>query len=230
MSMGKILIVANWKMNPQNLTEARKIFNSVKIGVKKNKNAEVVICPPSVFLPVLSSFNKNAKEMVLGGQNCHWMAEGAYTGEISPAMLKNLDCRYVIIGHSERRKHLKETDVIISKKIKSALTEKLKPILCIANLSQLKKGLKGVSGNVIVAFEPISAIGTGRPYSVEKAKKMRALINGKKIPVLYGGSVNSQNAGDYIKKAGFQGLLIGGSSLKPKEFLKIIENINKLKI
>jgi len=178
-------------------------------------------------LPELKS-----KRVKLGAQDCFWEEKGAYTGEISPLMLKSVGCSYVIIGHSERRKHLKETDLMVNKKVKLALQLGLKPILCIANLSQVKNSLKGIKWkkNLILAYEPVFAIGTGKACTIGKAKKMRITVKKKLIkdvPILYGGSVNSQNAGNYIKEAGFQGLLIGGASLDPREFLKILRNIDK---
>lgn len=219
----KPLIVGNWKCNPDSLVEAKKLFNSIVKGVKKN--SMVAICPPFVYLSELKN-----KKVKLGAQDCFWEEKGAYTGEISPLMLKKLGCLYIIIGHSERRKCLKETDEMIDKKIKLVLRSGLKPILCIANLGQLKNSLKGVK-NLILAYEPVFAIGTGKACSVEKARKMRISIKkklGKNIPVLYGGSVNSHNAGSYIKEAGFQGLLVGGASLSANEFLNILKNIDKI--
>jgi len=219
----KPLIVGNWKCNPNSLVEAKKLFNSIVKGVKTN--SMVAICPPFVYLSELKT-----KKIKLGAQDCFWEEKGAYTGEISPLMLKKLGCLYVIIGHSERRKYLKETDEMIDKKIKLVLRSGLKPILCIANLGQLKNSLKGVK-NLILAYEPVFAIGTGKACSVEKARKMRISIEkklGKNIPVLYGGSVNSYNAGNYIKEAGFQGLLVGGASLSANEFLNILKNIDKI--
>ena len=220
----KPLIVANWKMNPQNLEEAKLLFDSVKKGVENIKNIEVVICPPFVYLSVLKPKIKGPSFAIsFGGQSCFWEESGAFTGEVSAKMLKELGCEYVILGHSERRKYLKETDEMINKKIKAVLSLGLKPILCIANLTQLKKSLRGIKDKVIIAYEPVFAIGTGKPCTIEKAKKMRNLI---KYPVvLYGGSVNSQNATDYIKMAGFQGLLVGGASLDPEEFIKLAKNV-----
>ena len=140
-------------------------------------------------------------------------------------MLRDLGVEYVIIGHSERRKYFKETDETINKKMKAVIKAGLKPILCIDKISQLPaKKQKGL----IIAYEPLFAIGTGKPCSPERAKKMRILIQrkiGKNIKILYGGSVNSQNAKDYIKKASFSGLLVGGASLKPQEFLDIIKAV-----
>ncbi|MFH1656948.1 MAG: triose-phosphate isomerase [bacterium] len=212
----KYLIVANWKMNPDTLGEAKKLLNSVEKGIKNVKDMEVVICPPFVFIPSLKAN---------GAQDCFWEEKGAFTGEISPKMLKNSEVKYVILGHSERRRYLRETDEMVNKKIKAVIVCGLKPILCIANLIQLRKSLKGISEKVIIAYEPVFAIGTGKSCSIGQAKKMRNKI--KYPQVLYGGSVNSQNAGDYISQAGFQGLLIGGVSLNPQEFLKTIKNIEK---
>lgn len=207
----KPLIVANWKCNPTTLEEAKKIFKKANFP-----GAEVVICPPFIYLSTLGA---------KGAQDCFWEEKGAYTGEISPKMLRDLGVEYVIIGHSERRKYFKETDETINKKMKAVIKAGLKPILCINKISQLPaKKQEGL----IIAYEPLFAIGTGKPCSPKRAKKMRVLIQrkmGKNIKVLYGGSVNSQNAKDYIKEAGFGGLLVGGASLKPQEFLDIIKAV-----
>jgi len=231
----KHLIAANWKMNPQTMAEAKRLFNSVKEGIKNIKNVEIVICPPFVYL---SSFKFQVPGFRLGAQDCFWenppTGEGAFTGEISPAMLRNLAVKYAIIGHSERRKYQKETDEMVNKKIKTALKNDLKPVLCIENVSQVKRGLEGISKeglkNMVIAYEPVFAIGTGKPCSPEKAEKVRKAIKSATnadIPILYGGSVNSQNAGSYIEKAGFQGLLVGGASLNPEEFIKIVKNVSR---
>ena len=222
MTMTKTLIVANWKMNPTTLAEAKQLFNLVSQGIKKVKNVEVVLCPPFIYLPILT-VHRQVMNIKLGAQDCFWKQQGAFTGEISPLMLKDLGCQYAIIGHSERRA-LGETDEMINKKIRAALKSKLKPILCIDKISQIKKDLKT---EIIIAYEPLFAIGTGKPCSIEKAKKMRtSLIRFK--TVLYGGSINSENAKDYIKEAGFQGLLVGGASLEPKEFIQIVKNVSRV--
>lgn len=211
----KPLIVANWKCNPTTLREAKALFNTVK-------NTGAVICPPFVYLSALRT---------TGAQDCFWKDSGAYTGEISPLMLKNMGVKYVIIGHSERRKHFKETDETIERKLKAALRSGLKPILCIDKISQIPKGIKNWKlkiGNLIVAYEPLFAIGTGKPYPMAKAQKMNQEIKrilGDDSPVLYGGSVNPQNARDYIRKAGFNGLVVGNASLRPQEFIDIVKNI-----
>jgi len=261
----KPLIVANWKMNPQSLAEAKRLFNSVKKGIKKTRNVEVVICPPFVYLPILLTPKPYTLNPKLGAQNCFWENSGPFTGEISPLMLKNLGCDYVIVGHSTRRK-LGETDEIINKKIKAALKAKLKPILCIGETfeerkkgktfevlrMQLEKDLKDIfqfkvySLKFIVAYEPVWAIGSGNPCPLEEAKKVylflrkishqllnsrapynsEGICSGSTNKLLYGGSVNSKIARDYIK-AGFDGLLIGGASLNPQEFIKIVKEISK---
>lgn len=200
----KPLIVANWKMNPATLKEAKLLFDQVK-------DTGAIICPPHVYLSVLGAN---------GAQDLFWEpAGGAYTGEVSALMLKSLGVEYVIVGHSERRKYFKETNEMIEKKLNAALMAGLKPILCIDKISQIPDGL---DKEVIIAYEPLFAIGTGKPCSLKKAKKMRDSI--KHTTVLYGGSINSQNAKDYIYQAGFQGLLVGGASLNPKEFIDIVKN------
>jgi len=224
----KTLIVANWKMNPETLAKAKKLFNKVKQGTKRVKCVELVICPPFVYLPILgaSAFAKGFGGLRLGSQDCFWEGKGAFTGEISPQMLKNLGCQYAIIGHSERRKNQKETDEMIEKKIRGAKRVGLKPILCVDRLSQISQNSKGL----IIAYEPLFAIGTGRPCTLAKAERMRKEIQKRAgtNKILYGGSVNSENARDYIKKAGFAGILVGGVSLKAKEFLQLIKNIDFL--
>jgi len=244
----KNLVIANWKMNPQTLKEAKQLFSSVKKRIKNIKDIEVVICPPFVYLPILgaSAFAKGYGGLAFGSQDCFWEEKGAFTGEISPKMLKNLGCQYVIIGHSERRK-LGETDETINKKIKAVITAKLKPILCIGETekerkagktfkvlkTQIKKNLNNLTikqfNNLILAYEPVWAIGTGNPCSSKEAKKVFLFLQKLfgKVPVLYGGSVNSENARDYIEKAKFQGLLVGGASLNTKEFIEIVRIVSK---
>ena len=235
----KPLIVANWKMNPQTLAEAKQLFNSIAKGVKNIKKAEVVICPPFVYLSSLLKPKTYTLNPKMGGQDCFWEEKGAFTGEVSPLMLKNLGCKYVIVGHSERRRYFKETDEMINKKVKAVLKNGLRPILCIEKISQIKKGVKGVSKkelrHLIFAYEPVWAIGTGKACGIPEAKKVNRSIrkilmdlnSSISLYVLYGGSINSQNARDFIKKAKFQGLLVGGASLDPKEFIEIVKNIGK---
>ena len=234
-------------MSPTTLEGAKLLFEAVKKEVKNIKKVEIVICPPFPYLPILNNGSPTSittSIIRLGGQDCFWEEKGAFTGEVSPKMLKDLGCKYVIIGHSERRRYFEETDEMINKKIKAALKVGLRPILCIDKISQIpnflrkRGGRRGRSplrpkkdlGGVIIAYEPLFAIGTGKPCSIEKAKKMRLLILrnlNKNLPVLYGGSVNSQNARDYIEKAKFQGLLVGGTSLNAQEFIKLVKNVSQ---
>lgn len=238
-------------MNPQSLRETKQLFDSIKKGARNIKKAEVVICPPFVFL---SSSKFQVPGSKLGAQNCFWEEQGAFTGEISPLMLKGVGCSYIIVGHSERRRYFKETDELVNRKLKAVLDIKLTPILCIGESreqrdrgetekilkKQIEKALKNISAfkfrasKACIAYEPIWAIGTGNPCDIEEAQKMglliRKIISGiynralsKNLRILYGGSVNSSNAAGYIKEAGFQGLLVGGASLDGKEFLKIIK-------
>ena len=239
----KNLIVANWKMNPNSQKEAKEIFDAIRDGVKGIKS-EVVVCPPSVYL-YASVFGEGV--VVMGGQNIYFEEKGAFTGEISAEMLKDLGVEYVMIGHSERRKYFGETDEIINKKIKKALEAGLKVIFCIGETAeerdagkknevlerQIKIGLRDIENlklkieNCAIAYEPVWAIGTGNNCSVEETKEsidyIRKLIP-ENIKVLYGGSVKSDNSGAYIKDAGANGLLVGGASLIPEEFIKIVES------
>ncbi|MCX6718657.1 MAG: triose-phosphate isomerase [Candidatus Staskawiczbacteria bacterium] len=234
----KNLIVANWKMNPASLEEAKNIFSGIKNGVEGTNN-EIVICPPFVYLAEL-------KGTALGAQNIFYEEQGAFTGEVSGEMLKNLGVEYVIIGHSERRK-LGETNEMINKKIKKALEVGLKVIFCIGETAeereagrknevlerQIKIGLKDIKlvdlgdrQNINIAYEPVWAIGTGNNCGVEETKKSIDFIKNL-VPnarVLYGGSVKSENSGDYIKNAGANGLLVGGASLNAEEFVKIVKS------
>lgn len=220
----KKIIIANWKMNPDSQEEAMDILNSIK-------KEDAIICPPFVYISLL-------KDFVLGGQDLFWEEKGAFTGEVSASMLKNLGCKYVIVGHSERRKYFNETDESVNKKLMSAVSAGLIPIFCVGETEderndgkaesvvegQVKKGLEGVSGELIIAYEPVWAIGTGNACSPDDAKKMLELIKKiKDVPVVYGGSVNGENAGSYVKEAGYDGLLVGGASLKPEEFNRIIK-------
>ncbi|XOB42530.1 MAG: triose-phosphate isomerase [Candidatus Nealsonbacteria bacterium] len=222
----KKLVVANWKCNPITLNQAKNLFNSIKKGLGVVKNTKVIICPPFVYLGVISRLRK---ELKLGAQNCCWAKKGAFTGEVSPAMLKNLGCEYVILGHSERRKYLCETDNLINQRLKVALKKGLKPVLCIGNISQIQKGLKGVAKQkVIIAYEPVWAIGTGKTPSFKQAKlfnnKIKKIMGNNAI-ILYGGSVNPHNVKGFIIESGFNGVLAGGASLRPKEFISIVQAI-----
>ena len=229
------LIVGNWKLNPITKKEAEDLFEGIKKEIKGVK-AEVVICPPFAWLSAL-------KGLTIGAQNCFWEEKGAFTGEISPAMLKDLGVEYVIIGHSERRKYFGETDEVVNKKIKAALSAGLKIIFCIGETveernagkteevlkRQTQEGLKDIVDidNINVAYEPVWAIGTGNNCSVEETKISIEFIRKFVKPetrIIYGGSVKSDNSEAYIKEAGANGLLVGGASLNAEEFVKIVKS------
>ena len=183
----KFLLVANWKMNPETKKEAKNLFDLIKKGLKNVKNTEVVICAPFPFISIL---NPRPKILKLGAQNCFWEKSGPFTGEISTLMLKDLNCQYVILGHSERRRYLGETDEMINKKLKAALKANLKPILCIGEteqekqagktkkvlISQLKNAFNRLAtkwlSRLIIAYEPVWAIGSGNPCGLEEAKRI----------------------------------------------------------
>ncbi len=243
----KNIIVANWKMNPQTYQEAEDLIKNILEGIKDLNNTEVVICPPFTWLTDFS--HKNEAQILFGAQNVFHKESGAFTGEISPLMLKNSKVDYVILGHSERRKYFGETNELINQKIKSSLSVGLKVIFCVGEnegenkeevlVSQITEGLQGISekdlGNITVAYEPVWAIGTGKNCGIEETQDAVASIKkiieklysqnaSEVLAVLYGGSVKSENSGDYLKDGGVNGLLVGGASLKAEEFIKIVKS------
>jgi len=252
----KIFLIENWKCNPETLAKAKNLFNGIKKEIKKTpeifKKEEIVLCPPFLYLPEIKNLIlKSQLKIHLGAQNCFFEEKGAFTGEISSKMLKSLGVKYVILGHSERRKIFGEKDKMINKKVLAVLKEKLVPILCVGETKkevesrkmgdggmkeierQLKNALKGIpnssfqlQNSLTVAYEPVWAIGTKNPCDPESAKKVLSFLRKflKENPILYGGSVNSKNAKEYIK-IGFNGLLVGGASLNAKEFAKIAREI-----
>jgi triosephosphate isomerase len=252
--MGK-LIVANWKENPKTEEEALALFKATA-KIKKNKGVEVAICAPFIYLEEIARIFKkippSARTMLaIGAQDVFWEEQGAFTSEVGPKMLRSLGAKYVILGHSERRKFAKETDAMINKKIALAVRDKLKVILCVGEplavrkkgiaaakkfvRQQLTKDLKGISlksGELAVAYEPIWAIGTGKNDSPEDARTMAIFIKTllkkqKRITprFLYGGSVNGGNAADYVQLDVIDGALVGGASLKADIFKKIINSL-----
>ncbi|MFA7141787.1 MAG: triose-phosphate isomerase family protein [Candidatus Paceibacterota bacterium] len=201
----KKIIIGNFKMNPSSLKEANHLLKAYDIKT----NYKVVLCPPFTYL-------KKGKNYFLGAQNCFYKEAGAYTGEVSPKMLKDLGCTHVILGHSER----KEKREIVKQKVEACLKNDLIPILCISKNEQLK----GINNkNIIIAYEPLSAIGTGKPYSLKQIQKSYQSIKEvlKQNKVLYGGSVDSKNAKDILNIT--DGILVGGASINKSEFLKIIK-------
>lgn len=240
MSFMNKIIVANWKMNPQTFTEAVELTFSVIETVKEQKNIEVILCPPFVWLTDLSHKYKN--DISFGAQDVFWEDNGAYTGEISPQMLSSSGVKYVIVGHSERRWFMGETDEMINKKLKAGIRNGLLPILAVGEknkgddreeilASQLNADLDGVDpSRVIIAYEPVWAIGTGEAETPEHALEAVEIIKrvAGDIPVLYGGSVDSQNVGDFVSKPKIAGVLVGGASIDKGEFKKIMDIVSNV--
>lgn len=248
MKKGQKMIVGNWKMN-KTPEEAEQLINSIKIQLDGSA-CEVVLCVPFVDLHIARETTRGT-EIKIGAQNCHFEQSGAYTGEISAKMLKSLSVEYVILGHSERRAHFNESDEMINKKIKAALAEGLNVIFCVGetlrdrelNITsekismKVKVGLAGVSAeelqNVSVAYEPVWAIGTGKTATKELANEVCGEIRERlaslygeetasEVRILYGGSVNAENAHDLLSMENIDGGLIGGASLNADEFSQII--------
>ncbi len=204
----KNLIVANWKCNPMTLKEAKQLFSSVKKGVRNIKKTEAVICPPFVFVGEASRSSANFK---IGAQSCFWEQGGAYTGEVSVDMLKDIGCEYVIVGHSERRRFFGETNEVVNKKIKATMDAKLTAILCVGETQeqrnngetekilkeQITEAVKNISGSkfisseISIAYEPVWAIGTGNPCDYEEAQKMGLLMR-KIISEIYNRSISQK--------------------------------------
>jgi triosephosphate isomerase len=241
----KKIIAGNWKMN-KTVSEALNLARDVVSGMEAREDVEVVMCPPFTALQAVNETLKGTP-VRLGAQNVHFESSGARTGEIAPPMLKELGVSYVIAGHSERRKYFEETDETINRKVRAILEAGMIPILCIGEtlaerederaedvvLSQLRYGLEGIDskdlGSVVLAYEPVWAIGTGRTASSEDVKEMHSVIRrnlgaqGPDMTVLYGGSVNPDNVEELTAVDGVDGGLIGGASLKTDTFLAIIE-------
>ncbi len=248
----KTIIAGNWKMN-KTCKEAEALLQEV-VPAAANASCEVVVCAPYVDLPVACNVAQGSKVKV-GAQNLHFKASGAYTGEISAAMLQELGVSYVIIGHSERREYFAETDATVSLKIGAALAADITPILCVGESltereqgimserirTQIKIDLAGVSaadlGKIVIAYEPIWAIGTGKTATSEQAQEVCKLIRdtlcelfgadaAQGVSILYGGSMNAKNAAELLAQPDIDGGLIGGASLKAEDFGKIIAAAN----
>jgi len=249
--MRRPLIAGNWKMNMTHF-EAMKFIQNLGYEFKNKNDCEVCVCPPFITLQSVKNIvDTDRIELKLGAQNMHWKDSGAYTGEISPLMLKTLDVEYVIIGHSERREYFADTDETVNKKIISAFKHGLKPVMCVGEkieiresknaeefvIGQLVKCLEGIEEKFIssltIAYEPIWAIGTGRTATSVDANEMCAAIR-KKISelysissseivrILYGGSVKASNIKELMSMPDIDGALVGGASIELQEFIEII--------
>lgn len=247
------MIAGNWKMN-STLSEAIALVNEMRPGLGQIDNVDKVLCPPFISLAAAGELIKGSS-IKLGAQNIYFEEKGAYTGEISPLMLADL-CEFVIIGHSERRHYFNETGQIVNKKIQAALKVKLTPILCVGETLEEKEagrteeiitgeissaltGLDDVNG-LIIAYEPIWAIGTGKAATGEQANETIGLIRrniaklcGEKVAqdmrILYGGSVTDANATEFINQPEIDGALVGGASLKANQFLSIVKQTSEIR-
>lgn len=246
------IVVANWKMNPASLAEAKSIFSAVRNTAKLLKNTDVIICPPFPYIGLLAKLN-NPKNLFLGSQNIFGLEKGAYTGEVSAPMVSDLGAKYTIVGHSERRLFGEDNETI-RKKAQIALDNRLTPILCIGERerdrdgkyldfikSQIKESLTGLQKRdlvgFILAYEPIWAIGKSYREAMnstdvhEMALLIKKIISenfGKDIAgtvrILYGGSVEAENAPDIMERGNIDGFLVGHASLSPNDFSAILKS------
>jgi triosephosphate isomerase len=247
------VIAGNWKMN-NDLNESKDLISKLLTGLNNlNSTCEVVICPPFTSLSEASSMIKGSV-IKLGAQNIHEEASGAFTGEVSAKMLLGVGCEYVIIGHSERRTIYKESNELINKKIIRALKNNLKPIFCIGELleerekniteqvvkSQVLKGLQDFSVNdlkdLIIAYEPVWAIGTGKTATPQQAEEVHLFIRtlladnfssefAENLSILYGGSVKPDNSKELLSQKNIDGALVGGACLNADSFINIIKSV-----
>lgn len=241
-------VAGNWKMN-KTAAEARDLVSAMLAPLRDVAGVEKVLCPPSTSLPLVASA-LTGSDVGLGAQNMHWEEKGAYTGELAPGMVREF-CRYIIIGHSERRAYFGETDDHVNRKLHAAIKFDLTPIVCVGEtLDQYESGLTGEvvrrqitlgfadvdpasAPRIVVAYEPVWAIGTGKASSGENANVVvkqiiRSALGGlfddavaESIRVLYGGSVTAANASEFFSQPEIDGALVGGASLKPDEFVAI---------
>ena len=252
MIMRKKILAANWKMNLTHL-EAESYMHTFLGEIGEVDDVEIVMIPPFTSIPVLAQISEKAPFIRIGAQNMYWERSGAYTGEISATMLRVLFVKYVVIGHSERRMLFGETDETVNRKVHSALEAGLRPIVCVGESTtqrdndevetvlrrQLELGLKDLSVKdaveIVIAYEPVWAIGTGRtatPAQAEEAHRfIRSVLSkmfgtgpAERVRIQYGGSVKPDNAQELLRRSDIDGALIGGASLDPHSFAKIIRH------
>ena len=250
----KTIIAGNWKMN-KTQSETRAFAEELKPLLGRPKWCEVVLCVPAVNIPAALRLFKDTR-VAIGAQNMHYEESGAYTGEVSAEMLKDLGVKYVIIGHSERRQYYNETDFTVNKKVHAALDAGLRPIVCVGEsleqrqlgvtmeliAYQVKVALAGVPAEkmrqIVIAYEPIWAIGTGKTATAEQANEVCEAIRtvvrklygarvARAVTIQYGGSMNAKNASELLSQPDVDGGLIGGASLKPVDFMEIVKAANQ---
>jgi triosephosphate isomerase len=247
------LIAGNWKMNTT-VDEARRLVSQMAPALGQIVGVETVVCPPFVSLAAVKEALRGTG-LGMGAQNLYFEEKGAYTGEISPGMLAGL-CEYVIIGHSERRQYFGETGTIVNKKLRAAMRAGLKPILCVGErleeneggktaqvvVDQIKAALVDIkqANGLVIAYEPIWAIGTGRAATGRQSNETIGLIRetvanlidrgtADEIRILYGGSVTAENIAEFISQSEIDGGLVGGASLKAEQFLGIVQKTSEIK-
>jgi triosephosphate isomerase len=247
--MRPLLIAGNWKMNGL-LAEARELATALRQSLERQEKPEILVCPPFLALAAVAEILKGTP-VKIGAQDFHWEAKGAFTGEVSAAMIKEAGCTHVLIGHSERRHILGETHEMVNRKTKAALAAGLTPIVCVGELleernmgatnevldRQVAKGFDGLTGDdllkTVIAYEPVWAIGTGKTATPRQASEVhqyvRKLISKRAGPavadavrILYGGSVTADNAKELLAEEGIDGALVGGASLKADSFVRIV--------
>jgi len=252
--MRRVIIAGNWKMN-KTIPEAIKLVNDLKRDVADIENVDIVVIPPFTALSEISDMLVDSN-IGVGAQNIFWEEKGAYTGELSPAMIKDTGAKYVVIGHSERRAYFGETNETVNKRLKAALAAGLIPIVCVGERLEeresgktfdvvkehVEKGLEGLSKEdavkVVVAYEPVWAIGTGKTATPAQAEEVhqyiRKLLSGmfdassaEEIRIQYGGSVKPDNITELINQNNIDGALVGGASLKVEQFVPIIKESAK---
>ena len=247
------VIAGNWKMNTT-VSEAIELVREMRNGLDGVAGVEKIICPPFISLSAIKDLIKGTS-IRLGAQNLYFEEKGAYTGEVSPLMLAEL-CQYVIIGHSERRQYFNETDEIVNKKVKAAIEVGLKPILCVGERlaeneagrteqvvgGQVRSSLAGIeySAGLILAYEPVWAIGTGRAATGSQANETIGYIRSiagqlygpgvaRELRILYGGSVTADNITEFAQQGEIDGALVGGASLKADQFLSIVKQTSEIR-
>jgi triosephosphate isomerase len=248
--MRKKILAANWKMNLTH-TEASDYLQVLIKELGEVNDVEVVLIPPFTAIPALAALSDRAPLIRLGAQNVHWEKSGPFTGEISAGMLRALYVKYVVVGHSERRLLCGELDAVINRKVRAALEAGLRPILCVGETLQqreneevenvleyqFREGLREVSAKdlpeVVIAYEPVWAIGTGRTATADQAQAAHAFIRrilaslsdqatAERVRIQYGGSVKPENTEELMRKPDIDGALVGGASLDPRSFAQII--------
>ena len=252
--MRKPFVAGNWKMN-KTVAEAHELVTKISAPLREIVDVEKVLCPPFTAITAVSTMLVGT-DIGLGAQNLHWEEKGAFTGEVAPNMVKEF-CNYVIIGHSERRAYFGETDETANRKLRAALKFDLTPIVCVGEtLDQYESGLteevvrrqikfgfaevdSSSASRIVVAYEPVWAIGTGKASSADNANTVHAKYirpalselfgedNAQAIRILYGGSVTAANASDFFAMSDIDGALVGGASLKPDEFVALTKAAQK---